>query len=534
MRARLFGWRPTAAALAAVRLFALLAAAAAAADADAAASGGGGPGAAPAASAAAAPSVVAGRATMFVGLMSTCCDAEGYERRALQRAILRDYFDFDAQQREKLLAGAAGGGTGVSESPRTHYEDFVAHQWAPGLPPSVLAVDGARDVRELPPLRGQVDMRFVVGHPPGDRAYEGVANEAAVRELRHADDLLKLDVEESYHNLYLKTDLMILWALAHTRAELILKVDDDAYVNWANAHIYFSMFAISQQQWDRAYAQGERATEQLEQGGGSGLSRGTEEGDGDGKAIFAGALESKWGFIPIRKPGHKWSLTEDEWPDTCPHTRYAAGWSYLLSRDAAFQVARALWRGPASGGPLPDEFASSVDDIAGWVRAAGLLGHPSPKEFDAGNPDYFANATDLQDKCSLRRLWFEDTRVGIALAAATDRKMGASRLRNFNAAFECCSRWMIAKHLNNGCDAPASMVLPVVHQDMKRAMGRPSHLSGRVACMYGVPICGRYGLWSRMRKFKEAIPGHCRRMCFPHTDSTTGLKSIHCNTSGIT
>jgi hypothetical protein len=365
-----------------------------------------------------------GESWMLVGMMSACCDAESLARRAMQRAILQEH-----------LAGKMGTGA---------------------APEGVL-------VAPAPPL-GAITLRFVVGRPTTVAEAEALPPEVSADLAR--SDVVQFDVEESYRNLYMKTDLLLLWALAHTSVKYIVKADDDTYLHYGNLAAYFG----AREAW----------------------------------GVYAGAIEAGAGFVPIRKPGNKWALTLDEFPSHCPKTKYVAGWTYVLSRDVAWSACSALWRDVAAGRGVPPDFAGVKDDVAQWAQKAGL--EAARVDHDPGGRE-----TSGRAECSLRRLWFEDTRVGIALAAATNRSTAPVRTAGFKAGWQCCSRWTIAKHLAAGCDAPASLTLPVVHQDLRRATEQG--FNSRVKCVYGVDECNRYGVWNRMRKGKEHAPGGCPNAC---------------------
>lgn len=357
-------------------------------------------------------------------------------------------------------------------------------------------------VAPAPPL-GAITLRFVVGRPTTVAEAEALPPEVSADLAR--SDVVQFDVEESYRNLYMKTDLLLLWALAHTSVKYIVKADDDTYLHYGNLAAYFG----AREAW----------------------------------GVYAGAIEAGAGFVPIRKPGNKWALTLDEFPSHCPKTKYVAGWTYVLSRDVAWSACSALWRDVAAGRGVPPDFAGVKDDVAQWAQKAGL--EAARVDHDPGGRE-----TSGRAECSLRRLWFEDTRVGIALAAATNRSTAPVRTAGFKAGWQCCSRWTIAKHLAAGCDAPASLTLPVVHQDLRRATEQG--FNSRVKCVYGVDECNRYvhyrlcapctrpngwstkidpstcsftpdahlrtrtnryGVWNRMRKGKEHAPGGCPNAC---------------------
>lgn len=60
--------------------------------------------------------------------------------------------------------------------------------------------------------------------------------------------------------------------------------------------------------------------------------------------VYVGCLEAPAGFQPVRDPSSKWYMSYEEMSDkVAPRgVRYLAGWGYVLSRDVAEHLLRAV------------------------------------------------------------------------------------------------------------------------------------------------------------------------------------------------
>lgn len=352
--------------------------------------------------------------TFALGMVSACCVEQHRRRRDMHRAIFADYVAGRVGQREALPEGSMA-------------------------------------------------LYFVVGHPKDDPNFETLREGSELREeLTTAKDIVRLKAEDSYLNLYKKvrrsllgaparatyppshssaprcfcrsqqagaqsfsarkrtqTDMFLAWALLHTTARYIIKVDDDCYVN------YRSLYDISLSNF--------------------------------GSDPYGVYLGSHHHFVPIRKASSKWYVSEEQWPNHCPESKYADGWMYMLSRDVA-SAASAVLRSASEfvdestqSHPNPLTNETSVElwgvpelhtdpQLQGLPTTDGLrvpTWHPDLETRSASGPARDGN------ECSLNRIWFEDARVGIAVSRAfAGAEWVFSRLsrssRYFASAWHCC------------------------------------------------------------------------------------------------
>merc|ERR1711920_596551 len=89
----------------------------------------------------------------------------------------------------------------------------------------------------------------------------------------------------------------------------VLKTDDDVYVRVAGI---LSMIGYQNANW-HVPSETEPA-EKME-------------------GVYAGFIELKAGFPPVRDKTSKWYLSEKEWPSLTKRLQYVAGWGYVLSRE---------------------------------------------------------------------------------------------------------------------------------------------------------------------------------------------------------
>lgn len=72
--------------------------------------------------------------------------------------------------------------------------------------------------------------------------------------------------------------------------------------------------------------------------------------------MYVGSVENAHGFRPVRRPESKWHLSRELLPDSYVPwgVQYAAGWAYLLSRDAAVHAlaVRQKWEADPDDAPL--------------------------------------------------------------------------------------------------------------------------------------------------------------------------------------
>ncbi|KDD76703.1 hypothetical protein H632_c133p0, partial [Helicosporidium sp. ATCC 50920] len=196
------------------------------------------------------------------------------------------------------------------------------------------------------------------------------------------------------------------------------------------------------------------------------------------EGVYMGALENRNGFVPIRQPGSKWYLSEEDLPSGSPPigTRYLAGWGYLLSRDLVHVLARtsAQWHLGAVQSAGEEQSGRSGEDGAEF-RNSPTRNHTGPPYPQA--PAWY------------RALPWEDVLVGTLL-----QQHGAmlQSHRGFSPAWRPCPEYTIVHHLD--VDAPALMEALAAQE-----------ASGLwnikwVQCTSGWHAAGSYEQWKRWRE----------------------------------
>ena len=288
-----------------------------------------------------------------VGMLSACCSEKYLTRRNFHRRVFSDY-------QRGLVAGRA------------------------------------------PLPADAVQLFFVIGHPANDPDFKTVDDEELRTELTTANDLLKLPFEDSYVNLYKKTDMWLAWATLHTDAQFIVKADDDCYINYRALLSFTAPLGGAGTVPSRVYTGGANLT-----------------------------------FKPIRNEKSKWYVSEAQWSPECPTSSYAVGWTYLMSRDVAIAAVNVLRA--ATELALSDAYTASLPEgVDAWavpelLSFPPLRGLPEVASLDlqTWDPSFEPNSTmsDIAGiDCSLNRIWFEDARVGIAINAALRSARGRASL----------------------------------------------------------------------------------------------------------
>lgn len=226
---------------------------------------------------------------------------------------------------------------------------------------------GQREARGL-----RVQTLFLLGEPGGGQPphENGLERESAAQ-----GDIVQAAFRDSYRNLTLKTLSGLSWADRHCPgARYVLKTDDDVFVNVPEL---VSELVRRGGRWE----QRERGMEPR---------RGAEAGDGGWKAgsptpvsqpvplLYLGRVH--WRVYPIRTPGSKHQLSEEQWPASWgPFPPYASGTGYVLSASAVQLILQVASRAPFL--PLEDVFVGLSARRGGLtptscVKLAGATHYP--------------------------------------------------------------------------------------------------------------------------------------------------------------
>ncbi|XP_070541732.1 uncharacterized protein [Ptychodera flava] len=120
-----------------------------------------------------------------------------------------------------------------------------------------------------------------------------------LQESRTHEDVIVVDIRDSYENMTLKTVMMLKWtSLYCTNAKYILKADDDVFVNLHDLVVTLIDQPIS-------------------------------------RFVLAYVHKKTW---PLRDRKHKWYVSEDEWPLNEPYPPYPNGPAYVMSYDVATKI----------------------------------------------------------------------------------------------------------------------------------------------------------------------------------------------------
>lgn len=262
---------------------------------------------------------------VLVGVLSSCCDARSRAKRTMARRTwaLRALQDARKHDKTHLTVRFVLGQTDLVQARRclpalTSELDQLQPWWRPadgGWP-----FDAASDAR---------------GYAFGDS-----------HDFADASDLLFTVGMDTYNDLPKKTKGLMAYASSYDGITHLLKTDDDCYVRLpqllqstvvARVHAYRKQMereqAEKKDQEEAGDARGEESgqdeTNRLEP-----ETRIDKATDAAYEGMYAGFVENPRGFWPVRDPTSKWYMDPEEMPDNVPHVHYAAGWGYMLSRDA--------------------------------------------------------------------------------------------------------------------------------------------------------------------------------------------------------
>ncbi|CAK6447111.1 unnamed protein product [Pipistrellus nathusii] len=227
---------------------------------------------------------------------------------------------------------------------------------------------GQREARGL-----GVRTLFLLGEPGGRPP--GSHEDDLERESAAQGDIVQAAFRDSYRNLTLKTLSGLSWADKHCpMARYVLKTDDDVFVNVPELVSELVRRGGHREQRERGMAP----------------RRGAEAGDAGWKGgspspvrqptppLYLGRVH--WRVYPIRTPGSKHQLSEEQWPASWgPFPPYASGTGYVLSASAVQLILKV-----ASGAhflPLEDVFVGISARRGGLtptscVKLAGATHYP--------------------------------------------------------------------------------------------------------------------------------------------------------------
>lgn len=265
---------------------------------------------------------------VLVGVLSGCCDARSRAKRTMARRTWALRALQDARKRAKTRLTVR----------------FVLGQTDPRLAGRVLSA-----------LESELD-QLQAWSRPGDG---GLLSEAwpdargyafgDSHDFASAADMLFTAGMDTYNDLPRKTKGLMAYASSFDGITHLLKTDDDCYVRLPQ--LLQSTVVARAVSFRKQLEKEQETKDELEAERNEGETEGThgergrvEPMDAKAKAeramdaayegVYAGFVENPRGFWPVRDPDSKWYMDPAEMPDNVPHVHYAAGWGYMLSRDA--------------------------------------------------------------------------------------------------------------------------------------------------------------------------------------------------------
>jgi len=302
----------------------------------------------------------------------------------------------------------------------------------------------ARDIH-APPWDEQVQLRFFVAARADNKKPQ--FEELLQREADTYHDLVRLDqFIDSYGHLPNKTAWMIHWAITHTSTFMQLNQHNiTSYPSKSAEHLEPPEDIISPWRYflkidSDCYLKLANLSKEYESGNLINFVKGLEL-----TGVYTGAIEARSGFYPVRTRGSKWYVSYEDYPKGSPHTKYIAGWGYLLSYDLAFEVARHL------------TFQETEEEIAKDSQDKALpTAVPNDSQVDDSRvrPGWWS------------RLKWEDAMVGMIISQVYNGKILPQASPLFRSAWQRCAQDFLVKHLDAAQHPASSKLLRWIHNQV--------------------------------------------------------------------